>query len=928
VSDPLSELTGPTSSRGARMADWLLAHSKVIVAGSVLLTVLLALPMLTLAPDTTASQMPSGEVVEAQELVSERFVSDVYFASFIVEAREGNILSKEPLLELLENSRRLRSDADVSSKLFAYFSPEVGADVDGIYTIADEVDTSLSEAGIDGLETASEDEVARTVAALVQEGGPTTWGLVSSATVDPASGSWESPALIVTLVAENDALGGGGQAITLGSDDTTKEEFARDAQDLLRGGERSLQVWGVAIDVNLTVGEQASAAGPFIGFTILAVLVVAGFLLRSYWAVAVLGAALGALMIWLKGLSNLIGLENDQVLSFIVPIAMISFGVDFAFHAVGRYREERSEGYRPRPAFIIGMGGVMAALVLALASDSVAFLSNVTSGIESIIQFGIAAAIALVAAYLVLGIVTPLVLMRIDEVTGSESPSLTKRVGRELGSALAATAAMAVVLFLVYILPWVGAALWGTYLLAFVILPYSIVRRQAADAEDPALSKPGKLRGRWIGRSVAAVARWRRVILPIVLITWVAAIVVALQIEARFDVQDFFAADTDFVIGLDKLDEHIGQQGGEPADIYVETDLTQPAALRAIDEFAEKARRLNVDELAVDDTGETTVQDGVLGTIRDVMDTPFAIQAVGGVTGVVPTDEDGDGIPDSSNQVDAIYSFTSENGVPLDNQRLVRTPDTVGMGLWQGDDGRTHATVLTLGVVGSRSQENVASAREALDPLVEDLRTELRVIDPEARVVLTGSAITRHEQLLAIMRALFVALPISVLACLILGAAFMRSIRFGLVSVVPILVVVAWLYAFMHLAGYGINVVTATIGAVSIGIGIDFAIHFIMRYREEMERVSDRLGAVRAAGEGTGSALVASAVSSIVGFAIMALAPMPMFSAYGFLTAIMIFMALLATLAVLPGLLILVTPGSTAPGSTAPPPSLVEVGET
>jgi hypothetical protein len=106
--------------------------------------------------------------------------------------------------------------------------------------------------------------------------------------------------------------------------------------------------------------------------------------------------------------------------------------------------------------------------------------------------------------------------------------------------------------------------------LAFVVLPYRILRRRAADAEGSALSEPKKLRGRWIGSAVAAVARRRRVVLPIVLITWVAAIAVAVQIEARFDVKDYFWGDTDFVVGLDKLDEQIGQQGGEPADIYLE----------------------------------------------------------------------------------------------------------------------------------------------------------------------------------------------------------------------------------------------------------------------------------------------------------------------------------------------------------------------
>jgi predicted RND superfamily exporter protein len=55
-------------------------------------------------------------------------------------------------------------------------------------------------------------------------------------------------------------------------------------------------------------------------------------------------------------------------------------------------------------------------------------------------------------------------------------------------------------------------------------------------------------------------------------------------------------------------------------------------------------------------------------------------------------------------------------------------------------------------------------------------------------------------------------------------------------------------------------------------------------------------------------ALIGSAASSIVGFAIMGLAPMPMFSAFGFITAAMILMAAAAALLVLPSLLILVTP--------------------
>jgi predicted RND superfamily exporter protein len=176
----------------------------------------------------------------------------------------------------------------------------------------------------------------------------------------------------------------------------------------------------------------------------------------------------------------------------------------------------------------------------------------------------------------------------------------------------------------------------------------------------------------------------------------------------------------------------------------------------------------------------------------------------------------------------------------------------------------------------------------------------------------------REASLEGTNRALLVSLPIAVLACLAVASTFLRSIRYGLASVVPILMVVAWLYAFMEIAGYSINLVTATIAAVSIGIGIDFALHYISRYREELARWGQRSVAVRIAGEGTGLALVASAVSSAVGFGILAFAPMPLFAAYGLLTAIMILMALVATLAVLPSLLVLISSDEQADISDLP----------
>ena len=127
-----------------------------------------------------------------------------------------------------------------------------------------------------------------------------------------------------------------------------------------------------------------------------------------------------------------------------------------------------------------------------------------------------------------------------------------------------------------------------------------------------------------------------------------------------------------------------------------------------------------------------------------------------------------------------------------------------------------------------------------------------------------------------------------------------------LISMVPILLVVAWVYGFMYLVGYKVNVITATIAAIAVGV--DYATHFTMRFIEEFEREPSRFPALRRAGEGTGGALAISAMTSITGFLVMAMAPMPMFVTFGVLTAVMIFFSLLVSLLVLPSLLIIITP--------------------
>ena len=216
---------------------------------------------------------------------------------------------------------------------------------------------------------------------------------------------------------------------------------------------------------------------------------------------ALTGARLGMLMIWLKGMSNLVGLKSSLVLDFLVPIAMISLGVDFAIHAMRRYREEKRKGYPPSAALQVGFAGVLGALGLVMLSDGIAFLTNIVSGIESVIGFAVGAGMAIIASFFVLGLGVPAVMMRLDAMRAGDSaqekagPNDARLRGRMagLGKALAIAAAASVngvgVIIMVDISPVVGIAVIAAFIIFGILLPAVVIRRRDMSRPKSAIAE-------------------------------------------------------------------------------------------------------------------------------------------------------------------------------------------------------------------------------------------------------------------------------------------------------------------------------------------------------------------------------------------------------------------------------------------------------
>ena len=918
----------------AKVGNFLERYSGRVILAAIVITLLLCVPLLIMGTDEQASSDPAGEIFDLRDDINDRFAPSVHGASFMVESPTGDILTQASLWELYRNEQRLREEdrkgalapEGLPSQPYLFEAFDIDADRPfvGTYSLADAVaDVLQSRPEYDTtLETATDEQVKLAVHQLFSD--PDTSGLRESLSIKAQSEKrvvggneidyWTSPALVFGVLADNEKLGGGTLDIGVGGGETVqdKEEFNRNVQQMLRGDQLNFDLWGIAIDANLEGASEGQTAGIFIMFTVIAAVLVAGLSLRSYWAVALTGAGLGTLIIWLKGISSLIGLKEGLIVDLIVPIAMISLGIDFALHSLRRYREEKGHGFAPRLALRTGFAGVLGALALAMASGVIAFLSNTASGIESVIQFGIAASIAMVTSFIILGVVVPLAMMRIDRLRdpAPAPPSRKAHLMTLVNSFGVAVLTGTAVIFLVAVSRPLGLAVLLATVVGSLAVPLLVMRRRqsrrgpATASAEPETSTPALVEpGGWFVHLVSGIARYRLIVLPVFAGITLAAVLFATKLEATFDVKDLFASKSDFVVSLDKLDEHIGERGGEPGTIYVKGDLTDPQALAAIVQFVQDLEENP--NIARQADGEVQVSTTVVTLMRRLTGNDYALSRAAAETGVQITDTDGDGLPDSRAQVEAVFTYMLAEGVPLDESILVYTPGQVREVLFHDPGGNEEdVTILSVAIPGTREQQNVVAAR---DSLTDDL-TILSESPAITYAGLTGSPFTRLTQLEATSETLQRSLPIAAAAALILLLIAMRSFRYAVVTIIPIGLVVAWLYGLMYLTGFGLNYVTATIGAVSIGVGIDYSIHMTERFREEMHRASDKLQALRQAASGTGVALLASAASSIVGFAILGFAPMPMFSSYGILTAVMIFLALLASLVVLPSLLLLVTP--------------------
>ena len=198
------------------------------------------------------------------------------------------------------------------------------------------------------------------------------------------------------------------------------------------------------------------------------------------------------------------------------------------------------------------------------------------------------------------------------------------------------------------------------------------------------------------------------------------------------------------------------------------------------------------------------------------------------------------------------------------------------------------------------SDPKLARARMLADirtHLVEELGYE------DEQVHLSGMMVLYNNMLQSLFRSQILTLGAVMAVVAATFALLFRSVRVAAVAIVPNVIAATLVLGIMGLLGVPLDIMTITIAAIVVGIAVDDTIHYLHRFRLELEQDGDYVAAVARSHASIGSAMYYTSSCVTIGFSIFVLSDFIPTIYFGILTALAMVAALAADLIVLPLLL-------------------------
>ncbi len=391
--------------------------------------------------------------------------------------------------------------------------------------------------------------------------------------------------------------------------------------------------------------------------------------------------------------------------------------------------------------------------------------------------------------------------------------------------------------------------------LSLVLVPAGVLA--FGESKKKAASR-GDGSGDYLARFSLFVLRYRRpVILATVILITISA-VGAGKVWINSSFLEKFEQNSDIVLTDKFINEHFG--GTSTLNVIFEADhdgaFKDPEVLRTMDEMKSACESLEI-------VGDSFGLSDYLRQINKAMNAD---------------DEVFDAIPDSRELV-AQYLLLYE---------MSGDPET----LWETVDFDFARSNVTLQLKGddSKTINRAIAIVEGYRPLFEKQGVEINYAGSGYRSLIFTDLILKGQ-----ITSLLLSLGIIIL----LLSLMFKQFLVGLIGVIPIAVTSIVNFGIMGLLGIPLSTTTALISSIAIGVGIDYAVHFIERYRIYARETGDMKKTIQKTMAHSGRAIMFNAAVVIAGFLVLLFSAFPPNRALGALVSFNMFMSLLGTITIM-----------------------------
>ena len=365
------------------------------------------------------------------------------------------------------------------------------------------------------------------------------------------------------------------------------------------------------------------------------------------------------------------------------------------------------------------------------------------------------------------------------------------------------------------------------------------------------------------------------------------------NISTEFSFTDFLPEDSPVVLTLATIEESFGGGFGETTQVLVEdAELTDPEVFNAFGEVT----------AALGDTPDVLTVSTPDGPVASATSPATLVQQL-----LLPGP---DGTPVAPGFAEAALAA----GYDPATGRIAEDGDVAALLIAARDAAPERAEAVlafdadapVAALLEVDTQAGDDRALELRDAIVEDATA---LTDAGASIAITSNAIITAGIVESLSDSQVASLFITLIAAtLVLMLTFWIENRrplLGVITMVPVALVVLWTFGLMYVSGIPFGPVTATLTGLAVGIGVPYTIHMARRFEEDRLRYDTLEEAIRETTRNTGGALAGSAFTTAGGFGILITSTLVPFQQMGQVTAYAIGLSLVGALLVLPSLLVL-----------------------